>query len=360
MNKRILSKLLIIVLLVIMVINNISYAINITKDDLKKSLHKIFGSDIEIETIFKTEVIPGEGVTIEGDGTVTSTSKTTYDAPTEVSITDSQIILKEVEDGQEMLIKIDYTLENNKCIFDMNSSLKDFGMDENDPESSAFMLIGILMMQSEAMANGFMAAADYLGIDLNLAHSYYSQIINFAEEGQKDDEGVYSQIMESDVFKYILTYNENTINVHSNIEIDVEKLAELTDADLNGKAISTVKLLNTPNLEDGNEEENTVDNNETNNTVNNTTNNTVNNAVNNTTNNTVNKTNNNVVNNTVNNVANKVNNIVNNSSSKTADNTTSNIKIPAAGSETMYYILSSVVTISILVYIKLRKYDDVK
>ena len=366
MNRKFFSKLLVIILLLIIVINNISYAVNITKEDFKKSLNKIFGSDIEIETIFKTKVEVGEGVTIEGDGTVTSTSRTTYEAPAEVEVTDSQIILKEIEDGQEMLIKIDYTFEDNKCIFNINSGLKDFGLDESKPEEAVFMLLAILMMQSEAMANGFMATADSLGINLDLAHSYYSQITSFSEDGQKDENGIYSQTMESDVFKYTLNYNENTINVQSNIEIDMDKLSKLDNSYLNGNAKSTVKLLNTPSFEGGNndeKQENNTVNNTTNNIVNNTTNNTVNNTTNNTTNNTVNKTNNNIVNNTVNNVVNKTANKVNkvtNQNTKPADNTTSNIKIPAAGSETFYYIIASMVTISLLIYIKLRKYDDVK
>lgn len=354
MNRKFFSKLLIIILLIIMVINNISYAVNANKDDFKKSLHKIFGSDIEIETTFKTKIEPGEGVTVEGDGVVTSTSKTTYEAPAEVSVTDSQIILKEIEDGQEMQVKIDYTFENNKCVFDMNSTLKDFGIDESNPEGAAFMLIAILMMQSEAMANGFMAVADCLDINLDLAHSYYSQIVSLQEDGEKDANGIYSQIMESDIFKYSLTYNENTIEVQSKIEIDIDKLSKLTDADLNGNAKSTVKLLNTPNIDDENEDENTTNNAITN--TNNSVNNTTNNIVNNTTNNVVNKVSNNVVNNTTN----KVNNVASNQNVKPVDNTTTNKIIPEAGSESVFCILTSLVIISLLMYVKLRKYDDIK
>ena len=358
MNIKFFRKLLIIILLIIMVINNISYAININKADFQKSLYKIFGSDIEIETIFKTKIEPGEGVTIEGDDTVTSTSKVTYDAPDEVSITDSQIILKELEDGQEMLIKIDYTFENNKCAFDMNYSLSDFGMDESNPESAAFMLIALLMMQSEAMANGFMAAADCLNISLDLAHSYYSQIVSLQQEGQKNADGIYSQVIESDVFKYSLIYNENTIEVQSNMEIDMDELSKLTENDLNGNAKSTVTLLNTPNIDDENEDENT-NNNNLNNTSNNTVNNTTNNIVNQTSNNAVNNTIN-TVNNVADNTTNKVNNVANNQNTKPVDNTTSNKIIPAAGSKSLFGILTSFVIVSLLMYVKFRKYENIK
>lgn len=362
MNKYILSKLIIIILLLTIVINNISYAVNVTKNDLKESIYKIFGSNIEIQTIFKVKVEPGEGVTVEG-GDMTSTSTVTYDAPDEISITDSQIILKEIEEGQEMLIKINYAFENNKCVFDMNSSLEDFGLEESSPEETAFMLIAILMMQSESIANGFMAAADSLGIDLNLAHSYYSQIVSYAQDGEKDAEGKYNQTIESDVFKYTVFYDGNTINVQSKIEIDMEKLSKVNETYLNGDAKSTVKLTNTPNLDNGNENEN-IENNAVNNTTNNNiANNTINNnVVTNATNNNVNNTTNNVVNNTISEKNEIPKNIVNNSSTENVDSTISNKEIPAAGTKTekLYYICVGMITVSLLIYINLNKYNNVK
>lgn len=365
MNRKVLSKLLIVILLLVMVINNISYAVNITKEDFKISLHKIFGSDIEIETIFKVKIEAGEGVTIEGGG-ATSTSKVTYEAPEEVTITDSQIILKEIEEGQETLIKIDYIFENNRCEFSINSGLKDFGMDENDAQGNVFLLLAIAMMHSEATANSFMAVADSLGIDLNLAHSYYSQVISFQEDAEADQSGKTTQVVEDDIFNYTLSYDENTMNVQSSIQIDMDKLSKLDNSYLNGDAKSTVKLLNTPNLDDekpvenNTNNENNSNNNVANNSVNNIVNNTVTNVVNNTSKNTTNNVINNTTNKVVNNTTDKAKNVVNNTANKAIDNTTSNKIIPAAGSETAYFIVLSMVVISLLIYIKLRKYDDVK
>ena len=48
MKKIFLSKILIVILLILMVINNVSYAINIEKEQFKKSLIHMFRSDVRI------------------------------------------------------------------------------------------------------------------------------------------------------------------------------------------------------------------------------------------------------------------------------------------------------------------------
>ena len=50
MNRKILGKLLIILLLITIAVNNVSYAININKENFKKALMHIFASSIKILT----------------------------------------------------------------------------------------------------------------------------------------------------------------------------------------------------------------------------------------------------------------------------------------------------------------------
>lgn len=352
MNKKTLIKILLILILVIMVITNISYAVNITKNDLKESLAELLSSNIEIETTSITEIVPEEGVTIEGDNTVTATSTLKYSAPDEVIVNDSKIILKDYDENDKtnfIAIEMDYVLENNKAKFNLELSPETFGKDETYIEENPLFIIALVLTPAEIMSTNYLAVADSLGIDLNLAASYYNQgMINTNKENNYEKD--YNEIYENDIYKYTFSYKESEIKTTSILEVNLDELAKLNNTYLDGTATSIVKVSN--NSKDENNDDNNISNNvtEDNNLANNTsnTNNTVNNTVNNT-----NKTENKLVNNTSNEVTNQPQN-------KAKDNTVANKKIPAAGAETIYYLMLSIVVIALALYVKIRKYDDVK
>ena len=352
MNKKTLIKILLILILVIMVITNISYAVNITKNDLKESLAELLSSNIEIETTSITEIVPEEGVTIEGDNTVTATSTLKYSAPDEVIVNDSKIILKDYDENDKtnfIAIEMDYVLENNKAKFNLELSPETFGKDETYIEENPLFIIALVLTPAEIMSTNYLAVADSLGIDLNLAASYYNQgMINTNKENNYEKD--YNEIYENDIYKYTFSYKESEIKTTSILEVNLDELAKLNNTYLDGTATSIVKVSNNP--KDENNDDNNISNNvtEDNNLANNTsnTNNTVNNTVNNT-----NKTEDKLVNNTSNKVANQPQN-------KAKDNTVANKKIPAAGAETIYYLMLSIVVIALALYVKIRKYDDVK
>lgn len=352
MNKKTLIKILLILILVIMVITNISYAVNITKNDLKESLAELLSSNIEIETTSITEIVPEEGVTIEGDNTVTATSTLKYSAPDEVIVNDSKIILKDYDENDKtnfIAIEMDYVLENNKAKFNLELSPETFGKDETYIEENPLFIIALVLTPAEIMSTNYLAVADSLGIDLNLAASYYNQgMINTNKENNYEKD--YNEIYENDIYKYTFSYKESEIKTTSILEVNLDELAKLNNTYLDGTATSIVKVSNNP--KDENNDDNNISNNvtEDNNLANNTsnTNNTVNNTVNNT-----NKTENKLVNNTSNEVTNQPQN-------KAKDNTVANKKIPAAGAETIYYLMLSIVVIALALYVKIRKYDDVK
>lgn len=352
MNKKTLIKILLILILVIMVITNISYAVNITKNDLKESLAELLSSNIEIETTSITEIVPEEGVTIEGDNTVTATSTLKYSAPDEVIVNDSKIILKDYDENDKtnfIAIEMDYVLENNKAKFNLELSPETFGKDETYIEENPLFIIALVLTPAEIMSTNYLAVADSLGIDLNLAASYYNQgMINTNKENNYEKD--YNEIYENDIYKYTFSYKESEIKTTSILEVNLDELAKLNNTYLDGTATSIVKVSN--NSKDENNDDNNISNNvtEDNNLANNTsnTNNTVNNTVNN-----INKTEDKLVNNTSNEVTNQPQN-------KAKDNTVANKKIPAAGAETIYYLMLSIVVIALALYVKIRKYDDVK
>lgn len=350
MNKTLIFKFIAIMLLVILTLTNISLAINLTNDKLKGSMEKIYSSKIEVEVESKTQIIPGDGVTIEGDDTVTSTSSLTYDKPGEVIVDDSKVIIKEVdeESGQKMELTFDYLLADNILTIKSESTFADFGIQNNGEYSEpelAFASMMFLLMQNQILSTGYIAACDAIGQDINLAYSYYSQISNAATLNGSQTEGAVN--LESNVFKTNIKMEGAGFDTKflSNIEINLDNLAALKESDLDGTAKATVTIISSGNVQN-------------NNTVNNTVNNIVNNSVNNVANNTVNNAVNNVANNVVNNTNKVANNIVNNSTIKVVDGTTTNKVIPETGLSTfVQYAIIAMVIISLTFYFRIRMID---
>lgn len=340
MEKNVVTKVLIIVVLILLIVNNLSYAANITKDNLKKSLAKMFASDIEIKMETKSDI-------------GTSSSTMNYTAPSEVNVTDSQILLKEIEEGQEMVFEIDYLIEDNKVKYFMEANVSDFNP-ANDEEAAMFVF-AILMMEYESMQLAYLSTAEALGIDLEIANSYYSQLINennseMANEISTDENT--DIFIENELFKYVLKYDVDNLLMETELHIDVDKLSVLNEDMLDGTIDTTITFLNTPK-----EDEDDITNNTN---IENNVNNVVNNAI-------ENKVSNNVVNNTLTNntIENKMSNNVlqiensNNTANTNKDNTVADKIIPAAGESRLIVFLFCMIVLSVRMYIKMKQYDEI-
>lgn len=367
MNRKLLGKLFIAVTLIVMVISNVSYAINIDKITFKKSLMHLFASDLKL----KTEST-GEGFS--------GSSSIGYDAPAEITITDDKVLLKETGevDGEqkEFAMELNYAIEDNIVKFSMESDINKYLDVAGEDTNPALAMFALIMMHSSSMSVSYLTVADYLNVDLNTALTYFDQLANAEAQknaGTSDDESdEYDDTVTTPLFTRNLYYNNVTGIIKSSIEVNVDEVEKITEASLDGTVKSTVEFVNEykeqapgNNNENVNNEVNNTVNNAVNNTVNNTANNTVNNTNTNTnkTNNTVNNTANNVVNNTNTN-SNKANNVVNNAPNNNTiiirDDTTTNKIIPAAGESSIYYFLIALTIASIYAYVKLKQYDDVK
>lgn len=359
MNVKKLSKLVTITALIVMLTNNISYAFNLTKNDLKESLTKFFKSDIKFET------------KVSSNG-VSSSVSSTYRAPTEFSITDDTIILREVGeiDGEEveLIHTIEYSLEENIATFRMDSDLETVVEGETDPNGIVTSILAELFLQNNSMMMTYLSIADFFNVDIEVAASYYNQI-ETSNSVIDDNEitGIYTQTISCDSFKRILKRHNDTGLIESSIEINIENLSKIDESFLNEGAKTTVTFLNEP-TDDENSTTDEEDDNTSNNTPDNTTNDTENNTPDDTTDNTEDNITNNTTDNSENDTTNnKNNNIVNNTVTNNTpnntvlvDNTTSDEIIPAAGTESIYCILMCFTIVSLVIYIKLRKYDDVE
>ena len=373
MNKKLIGKLLIVILLISIVITNVSYAVNIDKELFKKSLRHLYASDIKSATESTSEGFSGS-------------STTTYHAPSELEITDDKILLREKGevDGEakEFTMEINYSVDNNIAKYSMETDIQDY-LDIAQDENAAMALFGLIFAHSSSMTVSYLTIADYLNIDLNTAASYYDQcaykeqLKNAGTGSTDEDSDEYNETITCDLFTRNLYYNSTTGIIKSSIEVNIDEVEKINSSLLDGTVKTTIEFVN-EYKENGSDNNENV-NNEVNNTVNNTTNNTTNNTVNNTADNTVNNTANNAVNstntntNTTNNTANNTSynvvlnytntNKTNNTGNNTIiirDNTTTNKVIPAAGESSVYCFLVALTVASIYTYIKLKQYDDVK
>ena len=108
MNKKIFSKLLIVLILIVMVINNISLAVNIAKEDFEASINKFFGSEISIRTVASS------------DGFSSDVSTVYHGEDSEIVISDDKITLTERGEVngeiKELVHTINYEIKDNKTI----------------------------------------------------------------------------------------------------------------------------------------------------------------------------------------------------------------------------------------------------
>lgn len=321
--NRFFIKTITLILLVSILLSNFCYAI--TNDSLKNSLTKIFGSNIKIETFVENESTSGS-------------STTTYTAPSELIINDNQIILTETDGEASTSYKIDYLLENNTIEYIMDSDLMDLNLENNNAEESAMSLFVLLMLQNQSMQLCYLATADSLELDLEVANSYYSQLLSEQSETIEDETlGTQTTKYENDIFTYTVTSSgESVDNVRmlSSMIINLENLSKVTENNLDGTTKSVITITDTPVIDENEPEENLNTNTE-NNITENTTNTTQNtNSIENT-------------------VVNR--NVIH----LNTDNTVANTTIPAAGTNSSSFIIIFIIALGLFFYSRSKYYDEI-
>lgn len=323
MNK-IMNKIVLLVLILTILLSNFCYAIELTNETLKASLKKLFSSNIKIETCVENE-----------SGTGSSTSS--YTAPSEIIIDDNQITLTEIEGENKLSYKIDYLLENNSLEFIIDSSFIDYKVSTDSAEDTAMSLFMLLMLQSQSIQLSYLATADSLGLDLEIANSYYSELLSLEAETIEDSTtGEQISKYENDIFTYtIKTSGESaeTFSMLSSMIINLDNFSKITESDLSGTTKSVIIISNTPipdtNQPDEKPEENIENVENTSNTVTNT------------------------IENQTNDVSNR--NVIH----VNTDNTVANTIIPSAGTTSSSFIILLLIALGLFFYSRSKYYDDI-
>ena len=196
------------IMLIVILMNTVSYAATeVTVEKLEESLRKIFSKDIEIS------------YNSEGE-----TSSSTIEA-VNVEIGESKITIK--EEGAEKFEPINYVIEDNICKFNHKYTInitEDSGMEE------ALKEMAMILMQQLMLMDGYLATADAVGIDLSLAYTYFQQIgTEKAKEEITETTEKYSVVDEVFSMEIIVSETQYT----SSLEVNLEKLAELDESDIN-------------------------------------------------------------------------------------------------------------------------------
>lgn len=202
-----------IILIMLILVNTISSYANteITIEKVNESLRKIYSKDVKISV--KSEY-------------GTSNSKIGAD---DVEIGDSKIIFK--GEGAERFQPINYILQDNICKFEHEYIIN---VGEDSSTEDAFEEVAFIMLQQTAMDRAFLAMADAVGIELSLAYTYYSQQSASNEE---------NTIIKNDVFKREVKTIESENKYITKLEIDLQKMSELTEEDIDATTKYTVELL---------------------------------------------------------------------------------------------------------------------
>ena len=323
MNK-IMNKIVLLVLILTILLSNFCYAIELTNETLKASLKKLFSSNIKIETCVENE-----------SGTGSSTSS--YTAPSEIIIDDNQITLTEIEGENKLSYKIDYLLENNSLEFIIDSSFIDYKVSTDSAEDTAMSLFMLLMLQNQSIQLSYLATADSLGLDLEMANSYYSELLSLEAETIEDSTtGEQISKYENDIFTYtIKTSGESaeTFSMLSSMIINLDNFSKITESDLSGTTKSVITISNTPiqdtNQPDEKPEENIENVENTSNTATNT------------------------IENQTNDVSNR--NVIH----VNTDNTVANTIIPSAGTTSSSFIILLLIALGLFFYSRSKYYDDI-
>lgn len=200
-----------IILIIAILINTVSYAFSgLSVETLEDSLRELTSKNIEITA--QTE---------------SGTSNTKMDAQ-QVEIGDSKIVIKEA--GTEDMEPIVYSIENNICKFEYTQALN---ISENTTQEEALQAVMMTMLQKKSIIEEcYLAVADAIGKDLSLAYTYYAQ-------KSAANNGGYSIVDE--VFKMQMSTSQTEVSAY--LEINLEKMDELTESDIDSSSNYTVKLI---------------------------------------------------------------------------------------------------------------------
>lgn len=195
----------------------------------------MFSKDIKIETTSETEygTLTGidtignwkENMKIEGD-------KTIFTADREYII--------------------NYIIEDNVCKFELS---RDFQIDEDSTEED-MNYMGTALYRTFRFDTFFLAVADALGIDLSLAYTYYSQNTDESIDVENDLDIIFS-VVENDIFSVkVLSEKKSSETFTSTVSLEVNllEMSKLDASKIDQSSYSTVTLVE-PNEEDQIEDE---------------------------------------------------------------------------------------------------------
>lgn len=207
---KIKQKIFLIILVMIMLISNISYAANITTQQLETSIQNLFSKNITIVT-----------TTSSDDGNATTTRKI---VASNISIANSQIQITDASTGKAFFI--DYKIEGDICKFSSSVDLSQVDDLEIDPTILQVMLP---MYQATYLELCYLTVADAARVDFSLADTYYYQKTN----GQTGN-------VQSDVFTYTQSTNNNISNIV--LEVNLTQLAKLDSSKIDANPSCAVTV----------------------------------------------------------------------------------------------------------------------
>jgi len=222
----------------------------------------------------------------------------------------------------------------------MDSSLADIDISaETEGESDAMSLFVLAMLQNQSMQFVYLSTADALGVDLEIANSYYTQLLNVSSEAIENEETAEQTTKyENNLFTYTTTLHSSDIleevSMVSSIIINLEECSNITESSLDGSTRSVITISDTPIIDENEPEENlnqTLENNTTENT----------------------NTENGVIEDETTNVVNR--NIIH----VNTDNTVANTIIPATGSTNSSFIIVFVIALGLFFYSRSKYYDEI-
>lgn len=216
--KKIIITTLMITLIVILV-SNFSFATTVTVNDLKASFNKIFKED------FSIKIDKGDGGTVSLDN---ANSKLKY------TISDNSVVL----DAEGYVIKINYSLEDNKCVLTSKTDLAWYinELKKADVEVTQTEILFVASLLPEVnysiLRDAYLSVVDAVGVDYSLAYTYFYQKID-TNSGKKN--------VVDTVFNYertTLEDNETTFK----LEIKLDELAALDSSKVKEFPKATVTL----------------------------------------------------------------------------------------------------------------------
>ena len=216
-------------LIMLILITNISYASTEISEKAKKSLEKMFSSDIRLE-----KKSSGETIIIKGQ---------------KVQIQENEIKIFDTIDNKEFNIK--YNIGNTICKFE---SVVPVNISQDLTEETVVKELSPIMNQLGNYDICYLAVADLLGVDLSLAYTYYVQ--NYDNETIDTQNKIYR--IKTNLSE--LSENATLIdNVTLELEINCLEMKNLSENDINKTDRYTVTVIEkeeiNPPIYEGKDEE---------------------------------------------------------------------------------------------------------